>query len=281
MIINPYAFSGGPGPSTYLDDLAVQPSAVLSLRKMISTATNAIRVRRSSDNAEQDIGFSGDVLDTSSLASFVGANSAFVTTIYDQTGNGEDAVQSTTGSQPRIVNAGSYLGSVQFDGVDDFMVITSLTQASQFAAIYSKIQLGNSFSFEMVFETGTTGAGTAGSLSQYVDNSGSGWSMAMGNTGGGTSVTFTVTSIVALTQLTALWNRSTTGADEAKFYRAGSNIPPSGGVLNDQAGNFVSLDMYIGSRAGSAIFADMFLETAAIYNLDTVAIQASIEAIVA
>jgi len=77
-----------------------------SMRKISSTATNCIRVRRSSDNAEQDIGFVSDDLDTASLLSFVGANSAFVTTWYDQSGNGRDAINATAASQPRIVLGG-------------------------------------------------------------------------------------------------------------------------------------------------------------------------------
>lgn len=83
-------------------------AAAFSLRK-ISTAYsgNAIRIRRSSDNAEQDIGFSGTNLDTAAIASFVGANSAFVVTWYDQSGNAKDATQATTAKQPRIVNAGT------------------------------------------------------------------------------------------------------------------------------------------------------------------------------
>ena len=272
---------GAAPPVGYLDDLSVQPSAVLSLRKLISTATTAIRVRRSSDDAEQDIGFTGDALDTASLATFVGSDSAHVTTVYDQSGNGEDAVQATAANQPRIVNAGTYDGKLVFDGTNDFMKVTALAQGSQYGAIYSKIQLANSGSFEIVFETGTTGASTAGSMSMYVNNSGSGWSMAMGNTDGGTSAIYPVASIVALTQLTALYDRSTSGADEIKFYRAGTNIAPSSSVLQNQSGNLAALDLYIGARAGASLFAGVFMETAVFYNVDTAAIRASIEAIVA
>ena len=46
-----------------------------SLRKLRTAYTgSAIRVRRSSDNAEQDIAFSGDDLDTTSMLDFVGYN---------------------------------------------------------------------------------------------------------------------------------------------------------------------------------------------------------------
>lgn len=77
-----------------------------SLRKLKSTATNSIRVRRSSDNAEQDIGFSGNDLDTSSLLSFVGSGNGFITTLYDQSGNNKNATQTTASYQAQIVTSG-------------------------------------------------------------------------------------------------------------------------------------------------------------------------------
>lgn len=96
---------------TYPLDTVAAPSTAYSLRKIRGAyAGAAIRIRRSSDNTEQDIGFTGacsDTLDTAAITTFVGVNSAYVTTWYDQTGNGRHAVQATTGSQPRIVNAGT------------------------------------------------------------------------------------------------------------------------------------------------------------------------------
>ena len=78
-------------------------------RRLSTTYTGSlIRIRRSSDNAETDIGYNGsDELDTSAIASFVGANSAYVTTKYDQSGNGRNFVQTTAAKQPRIVNSGT------------------------------------------------------------------------------------------------------------------------------------------------------------------------------
>jgi hypothetical protein len=51
-------------------------------------------------------------------------NDGFVTTWYDQSGNGNHATQSTAASQPKIVSAGSLVtrggkASIQFDGTDD------------------------------------------------------------------------------------------------------------------------------------------------------------------
>ena len=70
--------------------LDTYPSAAVaySLRKLRTDYSgNAIRVRRSSDNAEQDFGFSGNDLDTASLLTFCGACNGFITTWYDQSGN--------------------------------------------------------------------------------------------------------------------------------------------------------------------------------------------------
>lgn len=86
------------------------PAFGASLRLLGANYTgSAVRVRRSSDNDEQDIGFVNGELDTASLLSFVGAGDGFVTTWYDQSGNGNDAVQATASAQPQIVSAGSLL----------------------------------------------------------------------------------------------------------------------------------------------------------------------------
>jgi hypothetical protein len=95
-----------------LDDYP-NAAAAYSLRKLDKDYTgSAIRVRRSNDNTEQDIGFVGTELDTASLKTFVGANSGFVTTWYNQADSAgvfgiRNATQATAAWQPRIINAGT------------------------------------------------------------------------------------------------------------------------------------------------------------------------------
>jgi hypothetical protein len=102
MIINSYFFE-----QPLLLDLYPNAATAYSVRKLRTAYTgNCIRVRRSSDNAEQNIGFVNNELDTTSLLSFVGAGNGFVTTWYDQSGNGNDVFELTASWQPRIVNAG-------------------------------------------------------------------------------------------------------------------------------------------------------------------------------
>ena len=80
---------------------------IYSFRKVISNYTGyCIKVRRSSDNTTQDIGFVDDVLDVSSLLTFVGGGNGYIHTWYDQLGDGENATQTDTTKQPIIVSSG-------------------------------------------------------------------------------------------------------------------------------------------------------------------------------
>lgn len=119
--------------------------AAFSLRKLRSAHSgSAVRVRRDSDNAEQDIGFDGNDLDVDALESFCGSASGYVTKWYDQSGNSNDVLQTTAVRQPRIVAAGtvdtddSGIPTVVFDGVDDYLLsasITTLTQENTYFAV--------------------------------------------------------------------------------------------------------------------------------------------------
>lgn len=105
--------------------------AAYSVKKLRSAAANCFRVRESSGNTESDISFSGSAFDSTSLGTFVGANSGYLTKWYDQTANGKDVLQATTTLQSRIVNAGSIGTGATFDGTDDaFALATKLTSGT-------------------------------------------------------------------------------------------------------------------------------------------------------
>lgn len=78
-------------------------------RRLLSSYTGPlIRIRRSSDNTEMDVGYGGDnELSQAAVAAFVSGNSAFVTVMYDQSGAGYHAGQSAAATQPQIVNSGT------------------------------------------------------------------------------------------------------------------------------------------------------------------------------
>jgi hypothetical protein len=112
FIINPYQVQPGVPAFTGILDTYTGAAVAYSAARRLATAYTGplIRVRRSSDNTEQDIGYtSGNVLDESALTSFVGANNGFVTTWYDQSGNGKDASQSTAAAQAQIISSGTVI----------------------------------------------------------------------------------------------------------------------------------------------------------------------------
>jgi hypothetical protein len=111
-------------------------AAAYSLRKLRAAYTgSAIQVRRSSDNLTQNIGFDAfGNLDTSALTSFCGSGNGFVTTWYDQSGNGRNGVQTNAANQPQIVSSGSVLtltgtGTAKpcmlFDGANDLFDLST------------------------------------------------------------------------------------------------------------------------------------------------------------
>ena len=106
-------------------------AAAYSVRKLRGAYTgSSIRVRRSSDNTEQDIGFSGANLDTSALTTFCSGTNGFVTTWYDQSGNARNAAQTIAVQQPQIVSSGVIIFQnskpcVQFSGFSNSLVLSS------------------------------------------------------------------------------------------------------------------------------------------------------------
>jgi len=95
---------------------------------------NCIRVRRLDDNAEQNIGFRNNELDTSALTTFCGSSDGFVVTWFDQSDNEtpNNLTQSTASSQPKIVSEGSVIleeekPTLEFDGINDFMLSDSIS----------------------------------------------------------------------------------------------------------------------------------------------------------
>lgn len=107
-------------------------AAAYSVRRLSSTYEGAlIRVREDSGDTEADIGFdaNGD-LDTTALLAHCGSNNGYVVTWYDQSGNSNDATQTTTSNQPQIVSSGNILvinskPSIKFDGSGDNLDIST------------------------------------------------------------------------------------------------------------------------------------------------------------
>ena len=112
-------------------------AAAYSLRQLSNAYTGpVVTVRRSSDNAEAD--FKASEIDDGTLAAFCGAGDGLVKTWHDQSGNGRDAINTTSANQPKIVGSGSLVTesgkpALEFDGANDYFSVSSPVAVGQSA----------------------------------------------------------------------------------------------------------------------------------------------------
>jgi hypothetical protein len=153
-------------PAPFLLDTYPDAAFAYSFRKLRTAyAGSAVRIRESGGNTEADIGFdgSGD-FDTAAAAAHIGANSGFIVTWYDQSGNGFDVTQATAANQPAYDATGiSSLPMASYDGANYFLADTSVAlfplMSSQ-GTILSVMQQDGSVVNGILFDWHEFGAGT-------------------------------------------------------------------------------------------------------------------------
>ena len=128
--------------NSFLLDTYTGAAAAYSLRQLSSTTTNVVRVRRSSDNAEQD--FTANQITDETLIAFCGAGNGFVTTWYDQSGLNRNAIQTTATNQPQIVSSGSFIlenGKPSLNFANSYLktlqILPSISQPITIFSIYN------------------------------------------------------------------------------------------------------------------------------------------------
>lgn len=132
FLINSYVYQSFSGLDL-ADYSSDSPVLALSTRRINSGYTGAlIRLRRSTDNTEQDFGSGlgmGETLDYSAIDTFLSGGTAHVVKWYDQSGQGRDLQQQTASRQPTF-DAGATTGrAVKFSGASD-VHLSSVTQVS-------------------------------------------------------------------------------------------------------------------------------------------------------
>jgi len=139
FIINPYIFGAA---FTGILDTYTGAKVAYSVRRLRGGYTGAlVRIRRSSDSAEKDfypdtnneLSLTSEDGAGTSLTTWIGANSGYVVTWYDQSGNANNASRAVAADQPRIVNAGALEVdpnnsnvAIKFDGTSDLFDITNI-----------------------------------------------------------------------------------------------------------------------------------------------------------
>jgi len=140
-------------------------AAAYSVRKLDKDYSGScMRIRRDSDDSETDIGFdsSGD-MDTSAIATHCGSANGFVVTWYDQSGNTNNATQSTGGSQPQIYNGSAVITengkpAIDFDGSADTLEIADFAYSTSALSFYNVLKLDSTSDNMFFSHYNTSGA---------------------------------------------------------------------------------------------------------------------------
>ena len=145
-LINTYGWTITDGGGLFVGLLDTYPnaSAAYSLRDLASASVGSavVRVRRSSDNTEQD--FTSAEITNGTLTTFTGANDGFVTTWYDQSGNGNNSAQATATTQPKLVSSGVVILDNGLPAIDyDASGLDYLSLASRISDVGSVFQVWN------------------------------------------------------------------------------------------------------------------------------------------
>jgi hypothetical protein len=193
--INKGGFVSAASPDPLFLDTYSGAAAAYSLRKLSSSYSGpALQIRRASDNVEVDVSFDSSgvvsldspvtnvteettgsntslVTSATNLGQFVAnasytdadglgsVDSALVQNWYDQSSNSNDAIQSTAGSQPKIVTNGvieveNGKPAVQFYGTDDRLLTGvdllirgsfSVATATGTGAVFASADFGSEF----------------------------------------------------------------------------------------------------------------------------------------
>ena len=112
-----------------LNNLAgAAPTFAFSVRWINAAYTGpCMRIRRASDNTEQNFNFlANGNLDVATIATFLAATTGFIVTWFDQSGNGNDITQAVQGDQPPYLA----VGLNGFPQVDCRGVLDRLTTAT-------------------------------------------------------------------------------------------------------------------------------------------------------
>jgi hypothetical protein len=271
-----------PLATAILDGYTTGLRAVYAVAWMNSSYTgNCIRVRRASDSTEQDIGFDGVDLDTSAITTFCTGTNCFLRTVYDQSGNGYDVVQTTTANQPKIYDSSTgvivknVIAAMDFDGSGDSLKYVGNFLGGSAGSAFSVSSFDNStraqreiifglqdttsarFDFLVARQASNFTAGSQNALSFYVEGD---------FQAGASTITNTNQAIIS-----AIYVNNTTRAHYINGVLALSSATYALGNLDD------GTDFVIGDDINTGASIDGKIQAVIIYNADKSSDRAAIE----
>jgi hypothetical protein len=245
FLLNPYWIE-----STLLLDEYPGASVAFSLRKLDKDYVgNCIRVRRSSDNAEQNIGFVGNYLDTAALNTFCSGTNGFVTTWYDQSGNTNNATQITAANQPQIISSGSLIlegGKVAMQGTATrgMRTGTITLSSTDYVSLYAVVRAQFSATVQAIFETSTNYNSNNGSCNMFQEGI---TSYGVGRKTGGYIVNLHIPVINGRTILSAYLNDINNGTEASEIF-ANNVLRSEYNILNSTTTSFGNYPLHIFAR---------------------------------
>lgn len=237
-------------------DIYTGATAAYSLRKLRSAYTgNCIRVRRSSDFAQLDIGFSNNVLDTTTLSTFCGVFTGYVEIWYDQTGNGNNAsaISPNNPSNPVIYNIGTLITqngkpTITFQGLG-YQLTTPISSAVNISTylvakplnLLSKVFIASNTAFSAPF---------MGNLNdQYLIQAYN-----------GVDSNFTLTANGTADANFNIINQYFTGSSISTFYKNNTNIATSTtGTFSAGTNNFNTIGQYGNSISANGNISELII----------------------
>lgn len=109
-----YGYCGAPasGSALLLDGFAVTPRVALATKKLRTAYSGScLQVRETAGSVTQDFGFVNNVVDSAGYLSLCAGVEGRVSAWRDQGGNGNDALQATTGNQLYVVKNAALVSS--------------------------------------------------------------------------------------------------------------------------------------------------------------------------
>jgi len=221
-------------PAGLLLDTYTGAAAAFATMKLRADADSCMVIRRSSDDATQLIGFSGNDIDESAISTHCSGTDCFVVRWCDQTGQGLDAVQTTAAAQPKIYDSSTGImkeggkTAVDFDGSDDFLLVGGVFASDVNISTFLVVQSDNTTINQYIYDNSNSLSYGGGYSARFMNSGGFRiWAQyAIRNAAGGSTTNDTQYLVSAIS--------NNTGGETNTLYMDGSQVDTNTGATNSR-----------------------------------------------